>query len=1259
MENLKDFSKHLEGVNKEQLYIKFNEIKSDYLNDKSEKNLNKLKLVKKFIEEYNLNNDDEIKKNIERNIKNNYTPYPQYDNPNFINELSNKQEYYYNKNDFDVNSLQCNNDFEYGNHQIFLKNFIQNKTPYKGILLYHGVGTGKTCSAVTIAENFRDIYGRSGKKGDINKRIIVLVPNSNVESGWRRNIFDVTKNSKQCTGDTYLNLLSEINITKNDPKTINMKINKMINKYYEFYGYREFANKVDKLVNARIPKLNDSLYTPEEKKRQYDNLRKKYINEIFSNRVLIVDEVHNLRSENNSDNKDSLKKLEEIVNYTNNLRLILLSATPMYNNVSEILWFINILLSNDKRTTIHPNDIFDKDNNITNDGIKMLTNKSRGYISYLRGENPASFPIRLFPDDNNDSLCYNPETPNKCSLSYPNLDIFKKNVDSKIKFSKLYLNEYTGYQLDINKRMVSKLEGYGSIQLNDQTTLKAASNIVFPEDNFDSTFSVKLVNRHNKYSYKTDIDFLEINKLKEYSIKFHNIIVNIVKTKGIIFIFSERLDRGCIPIALALERLGFSKYNNNNMFTGKSDSKLYIGDKDDKNYGKIVKNKNKYPANYIILSGDKNISPNNIQEINTLRSDENKNGEIIKVVIGSPTVAEGLDFKRIREIHIIDPWFNLSKIEQIIGRGIRFCSHTDLPKNEQNVTVYLHAGYFRDIESIDLYVYKDAEKKAEQMGTVEKILKENSIDCIINKNINHIKEDDVSELILTTSQNNQVKKKPYDTKYTKICSFLDNCDIKCKSETNIDKNNLDTSTINYSLLKDLIMKIIKFIKELFYTTDNIAFRVDDIHDRIKQYFKEKYDEKIINKSIKYMIDKKITLVNKQNLEGYLLFKNNYLYFQKLNKNKNISLYERKTSKKTFKKKINIKSYTNKSSKKIQTFESTSNDDIIKIIHDFDNYKKPMNDLNIMFFISKKLKVNEDIILDDILYDNTLLKWQVSNLNREQKNIILKSLIENYDTYYGKSKSFNFHIYNLFRKNFIYSKNGVLHILNDNIDEKPVGFFYKIDDHNNIMEEFDLDVFTKNFIFRNANDNYSEFKKDKIIQLFEYIEKNPTVIKKITKKDIYGYTIYKSQDYLSKVNDNPSLHFNKKGELTKRSPGFVINEGNTSWKKSYDIIYKLYKDFDPEDIFIFMKFIDFIFTKPSDLRNKYLENINCKNDVKLFECIYKTNKDILKSQFPENINKKGNLSKHMCEFIINMLLIQKDSYLSNDLYLFNLNLSHFL
>ena len=141
----------------------------------------------------------------------------------------------------------------------------------------------------------------------------------------------------------------------------------------------------------------------------------------------------------------------------------------------------------------------------------------------------------------------------------------------------------------------------------------------------------------------------------------------------------------------------------------------------------------------------------------------------------------------------------------------------------------------------------------------------------------------------------------------------------------------------------------------------------------------------------------------------------------------------------------------------------------------------------------------------------------------------------------------------------------------------MGFFYKNDDdHNNVMEDFDINMFTKNFTFINANENYTEFKKDKIIQLFEFIEKNPKIIKNVTKNNIYGYTIYKSQEYLLKVNDNPSLHFKKKGELSKRSPGFVINEGNTSWKKSYDIIYKLYKDFDPEDLFVFLKYIEFIF-----------------------------------------------------------------------------------
>ena len=56
----------------------------------------------------------------------------------------------------------------------------------------------------------------------------------------------------------------------------------------------------------------------------------------------------------------------------------------------------------------------------------------------------------------------------------------------------------------------------------------------------------------------------------------------------------------------------------------------------------------------------------------------NKDGEKIKVILITKAAAEGLDFKNVRQIHIIDPWYNMNRIEQIIGRGVRTCSHKDL-----------------------------------------------------------------------------------------------------------------------------------------------------------------------------------------------------------------------------------------------------------------------------------------------------------------------------------------------------------------------------------------------------------------------------------------------------------------------------------------------------------------------------------------------------------------------------------------------------
>ena len=76
----------------------------------------------------------------------------------------------------------------------------------------------------------------------------------------------------------------------------------------------------------------------------------------------------------------------------------------------------------------------------------------------------------------------------------------------------------------------------------------------------------------------------------------------------------------------------------------------------------------------------------------------NKYGENVKVILISRAGSEGLDYKNIRQIHVMDPWYNMNRIEQIIGRGVRNFSHCNLPFEERNVEIYLHATLIKNKE---------------------------------------------------------------------------------------------------------------------------------------------------------------------------------------------------------------------------------------------------------------------------------------------------------------------------------------------------------------------------------------------------------------------------------------------------------------------------------------------------------------------------------------------------------------------------------
>jgi ASC-1-like (ASCH) protein len=92
---------------------------------------------------------------------------------------------------------------------------------------------------------------------------------------------------------------------------------------------------------------------------------------------------------------------------------------------------------------------------------------------------------------------------------------------------------------------------------------------------------------------------------------------------------------------------------------------------------------------YAIISGEVDtVDRENIQKV--LNSPGNINGELISVLLISKTGAEGLDLKGVRQVHLIEPYWDKAREDQVKSRGIRLGSHSHLPPDQRNVQPYLY-----------------------------------------------------------------------------------------------------------------------------------------------------------------------------------------------------------------------------------------------------------------------------------------------------------------------------------------------------------------------------------------------------------------------------------------------------------------------------------------------------------------------------------------------------------------------------------------
>jgi hypothetical protein len=386
-----------------------------------------------------------------------------------------------------------------------------------------------------------------------------------------------------------------------------------------------------------------------------------------------------------------------------------------------------------------------------------------------------------------------------------------------------------------------------------------------------------------------------------YSSKIENICNAIIESTGIVIVYSQYIDGGIIPIALALEERGFTRYCSNDKY------KQLFKTRPKSPIDAITMNpiedseRNAFrPASYIMITGDKSISPTNASDINYATNSTNKDGEQVKVILISRAGSEGLDFKNIRQIHILEPWYNMNRIEQIIGRGVRNLSHCDLPFEKRNVELYLHSTILKnkEQEAADLYVYRFAEKKAIQIGKVSRVLKESSVDCLLNIGQTRLTVDRLFKLVenqhieIESSSGKKFEYKIGDESFSHICDYMKNCEYTCSPNAKIEPKDIIRTTYNTDYIHTNMESIILKIKSLFREPGRTFYKRKELIDYItliKQYPTEQ-----IYYALTYLIrNKNEYIYDHYGRAGNLINKGEYYVFQPIEINDtNASILER-------------------------------------------------------------------------------------------------------------------------------------------------------------------------------------------------------------------------------------------------------------------------------------------------------------------------------------------------------------------------------
>lgn len=548
--------------------------------------------------------------------------YPLIDDEAFQDKILTKYEKYKipgKKPSF--NEICFPKQFTYQLPQLFVSKFINPKTHYKGLLVFHKIGAGKTCAAILTALEW------IGKR-----KIIFIVPASLVGNVYK-------EFRSQCTGNKYVkaserNKLDTLNPLTHEYKELINTINKRIDKDVDIYSFHKYIMLIEK------SQIN------------------------LHNTLIIVDEVQNIVSEKGSFYSTILSSFQQSPKST---RIVIMSATPIFDKPVEMALTLNLL----RPTNILPtgkdfNEMFIGQNKKGKPIMKnkeLLTEMIRGYISFSPGA-----PSHAFPTERLHLVrCEMSKFQYECYITVEEQE-GKPDFKNILKLSNAFF---------IGSRMIS--------------------NVCYPN---------KKVNEKGLESFTGKK--LHIDNICRYSIKFQKIIQKAKSIRGPAIVYSNFREYGGIEAFIKV-----LEYNG------------YIDalhpDAHKKKYNK---------KRFGLWSGREEMIDKETSK-NIYNSSDNSDGTLMKFMIISPSGKEGLSLLRSRSIHIMEPYWNSSRIAQVKGRGIRFCSHKDLPIDERIVDVFIYiavAPTVKKHKTIDEYIYKIMKDKDTVLDEFYQVMQDSAVD---------------------------------------------------------------------------------------------------------------------------------------------------------------------------------------------------------------------------------------------------------------------------------------------------------------------------------------------------------------------------------------------------------------------------------------------------------------------------------------------------------------------------------------------------